>query len=228
MRNKVCRLAGVLLVPLALHAETLNEVLARMDAAGPSFRAVKAHIRKVSFTAVINDETVETGVMSMARSGSKSQDIRMRIEFSQPDARSVAFEGNKGEIYYPKINTVHEYDLGKHRSLVEQFLLLGFGSTGKELAKDYTIRLIGGDEVAGAKTSHLELTPKSAKTRERLVKVELWIAAQGGHPVQQKFYWPSEDTTTITYTDIELNPKLDDSDLALNLPPGVKREYPQR
>ncbi len=226
--SSLLRLACLLLAALALKAETLKEVLARMDAAGPAFGSVRARIRKVSLTAVLNDETVETGVLSMARSASRSSQIRMRIEFDPPDARSVAFEGRKAEIFYPKIKTVHEYDLGKHRSLVEQFLLLGFGSTGKDLARDYHVRLVGPDEAAGVKTSHLELTPKAAKTRERLVKVELWIAADGGHPVQQKFYWPSDDTTTITYTDIELNPRLSEADLALKLPPGVKREFPQR
>ena len=33
------------------------------------------------------------------------------------------------QIYYPKSNTVEEYDLGKERAMIDQFLLLGFGSS---------------------------------------------------------------------------------------------------
>jgi outer membrane lipoprotein-sorting protein len=70
--------------------------------------------------------------------------------------------------------------------------------------------------------------PKSREVRERLMKAELWIANPGGYPVQQKFYWPSEDTTAITYTNVKLNSKLNPDDLMLKLPAGVKREYPQK
>ena len=96
--------------------KSLKEVLARMDAAAVSFRGVTAQVRKVSLTAVIKDEAVETGGMSMARLGSK--ELRVKIDFTEPDPRSVALSGRKAEIYYPKINTVHEYDLGKQRGLV--------------------------------------------------------------------------------------------------------------
>ena len=228
MRLKITRIALLLLLPVLLDAEAVKDVLSRMDAAAATLREVKAKITKVSLTAIINDETTDHGTMWMSRSGPKAKTIRMRVDFEPPDERSVAFHGQKAEIYYPKIKTVQEYDLGKHRSLVDQFLVLGFGTPGKQLAKDYSMRLMGDEEVAGLKTSHLELTPKSKKARERLVKVDLWIADNGGYPVQQKFYWPSDDTTTITYAGIEVNPGLSDRDLALDLPPGAKREYPQR
>lgn len=215
-------------LPAALCAESLEGVLARMDEAAASFSGVKTKVEKTTYTAVINDSGVETGIMWMSRSASRSKDVRVRIAFTQPDERTLTFHGRKAEIYYPKIKTVHEYDLGKHRALIEQFLLLGFGTTGKKLAKEFQLRLGGEATVAGKKTTRLELTPKSRKARETLTKVELWIADQGGYPVQQKFHWPSEDTSTITYSDIELNPELSDKDVTLQLPAGVKREFPQR
>jgi len=228
MRLRMTRIFLLMLLPVWLNGEALRDVLARMDAAAASFHAVKARIEKVSFTAVINDNTIERGTMCMSRRRSKADAIRMRVDFEPPDERSVAFHGQKAEIYYPKIKTVQEYDLGRQRALVDQFLVLGFGTASKQLARDYHIRLAGQEEVAGVRASHLELTPKSKKARERLVKVDLWIADPGGYPVRQKFFWPSSDTTTITYSAIELNPELSDRDLALELPPDVKREYPQR
>lgn len=228
MRTKLTGIALLLSLPLLLSAGTLRGVLARMDASAASFRSVKANISKTTFTAVIADKSTETGVIWMARWGKKARDVRMRLAISAPDKKSVVFEGKKAKIYYPNIKTVDVYDLGKQRALVDQFLLLGFGTPGKMLAKDYRVKLAGEETVAGVKTGHLELTPKSKKTRKHLVKVELWIALTGGYPVRQKFYWPSEDTTTITYSDVKLNPKLTGDDLSLKLPAGVKIEYPQR
>jgi len=225
---KPTAIALLLALPLLLNGMTLQDLLARLDATAASFHGVKTKVAKTTYTAVIEDSSTEIGTMWMVRRGKKIKDIRMHLEITEPDVKSVAFQGKKAEIYYPKIKTVHEYDLGKQQSLVDQFLLLGFGTSGKKLAKDYKLKLIGEEEIEKVPTVHLELTPKSKKTRERLVRVDLWISKDKLYPVRQKFYWPSDDTTTITYTEVELNPKLTDADLVLKLPPGVKREYPQR
>ena len=34
---------------------------------------------------------------------------------------------------YPKLKTVQEIDLGKRTDLIDQFLLVGFGTSGQEL-----------------------------------------------------------------------------------------------
>ncbi|MCP5116405.1 MAG: outer membrane lipoprotein-sorting protein [bacterium] len=218
----LCGLAG------HLWAADLGETLARMDRASFAFRSVRAEVEKENYTAVIQDRAVESGRMWMLRSAKRSKGVRMRIEFAEPNLRSVAMAGKKAEIYYPKIKTVHEYDLGKHRKLVDQFLLLGFGTPGKELSKNYRLNLAGEEEIQGQQTTKLELTPKSKKAREQLIKVELWVADPSGYPVRQKFYWPSDDTTTITYSAIEMNVGVTESDLTLKLPADVKREFPQR
>jgi outer membrane lipoprotein-sorting protein len=225
-RLLVCAFLLTSWLPAASAAASLKEVLDRMDRAAASFQAVTAKVRKASLTAVINDETVEQGVLWMARSARKI--VRMKIEFREPDPRVLAFAGRKGEVYYPKINTVQEYDLGRHGALVDQFLLLGFGTPGRELARDYQIRLAGAEQVAGLRADRLELVPKAKEARQHIAKVELWIADPGGYPVQQKFYTPSGDTTTITYTGVVINPPLSDSDLTLKVPPDARREYPQR
>lgn len=228
MRFRITHLLLFFCLPAVLPADPVKEVLAGLDAASGSFQGVKAVIERESLTAILNDVTVETGTMWMSREGDDAKSVRMRIDFEEPDEKSVAFHGKSAEIYYPKIKTVHVYDLGKHKNLVESFLLLGFGTGGKALAKDFRISWLGEEEVEGVATAKLELTPKSNKAREKLVKVVLWISRERSYPVRQKFFWPSDDTTTITYTSVELNPELSDGDLALSLPSGVKREYPQR
>lgn len=212
--------------PPALAQATLKDVLDRMDRAAASFESVTAKIQKTTRTAVINDESTERGVLYLARRSRRA--VEMKIDFLEPDPRSIAFSDRKAEVFYPKINTVQVYDLGRHRALVDQFLLLGFGTAGRELTRDYQVRLAGSENVAGAPADKLELIPRAKEAREHLTKVELWIARNGGHPVQQKFYTPSEDTTTIVYTDIRINPPLTAAELRLKLPPDVKREYPQR
>ncbi|HSW50365.1 MAG TPA: outer-membrane lipoprotein carrier protein LolA, partial [Bryobacteraceae bacterium] len=161
----------------------------------------------------------------MKRAGPK--DVRMKIEFGEPDTRTIVFEKATAQIYHPKIQTVQVYNLGKQRSLVDQFLLLGFGSSGTELSRNYTMKVTGEEQIAGSGATRLELVPKAASALEHLKLAELWIAA-GGYPVQQKFHMPSGDYTLITYGEVQINTGAPDAAFRMTLPKGVKTEYPQK
>ncbi len=206
--------------------EALDRVLARMDKGASSFKAMSAKIRKVSHTAVVNENTVDTGTMKLKRA--KPRDMRMLVDLTEPDQKAMAFQGQKLEMYFPKMRTVQEYDVGKNRELLEQFLLLGFGTSGKELAENYTLKVGGTETVGEQKTTRLELVPKSKEVLQHLKKAELWVSDETGYPAQQKFYLTGGDYALVTYTELKVNPQLSDSALKLNLPKGVKREFPQK
>ncbi|MBM3810994.1 MAG: outer membrane lipoprotein carrier protein LolA [Acidimicrobiia bacterium] len=226
MRILSCSLT-IALLPVAASANgNLAAVLARLDATSDTFQSMTAGLKRITHTAVINDSSEELGTVRMLRV--KKGDLRMLIEFLEPDTTSVAFIGRKAELYYPKTQTVHEYDLGKHRSLVDQFLLLGFGTSGRELSRSYNIKLIGQETVGAYKAARLELTPRSPQLGEHLKKVELWVHDTEGFPVRQKFYQKSGDYTLIEYSGIKWNPPLTPAALQLKLPANVKREFPAK
>ena len=208
----------------ASYGQNLSAVLARMDAAAVGFRSIAADMTRLTFTAVINDSSEESGTMRLLRA--KPGDVRVRIDLIRPDSKTVAFSGRKAEIYNPKIQTVEEYDLGKHRNLIDQFLLLGFGTTGKEISHAYTLRYTGEEAVAGVNSSHLELTPQSTEVSQHFNRIELWIADPEGYAVRQKLHAPSGNHTTITYTAVKLNGDMNPDQLALKLPRNVKRIFP--
>lgn len=207
-------------------AQDLQNVLARVDKAAAGFKSMSASVRMVYHTAVINDDTVDSGSMNLKRV--RPKEYRMLVNLTEPDVRSAALDGRKAELYYPKIQTVQEYDLGKYRGLVEQFMLLGFGNSSKELQGGYAVRMLGAKSVAGQPTEHLELIPKSKDVLQHLTKVELWVSDSSGYPVQQQFFFPGGDYRMVTYTNVKVNPDLPDSALKLQLPRGVKRETPQK
>jgi outer membrane lipoprotein-sorting protein len=205
---------------------SLAATLARMDDAAAKFKGLQADMQKIAHTAVINEDSVDAGTIAVKRPN--PHDIRVLMNFLPPNPRQVMIAGVKGAIYYPGINTVQEYDLGKSRSLVEQFMLLGFGSNSKDLESAYSIRLGGPETVAGQKTTRLELIPKSQEVLAHLKRVDLWISDAMGIAVQQKLYETGGDYLLATYTNIKLRPNLPDSAVKLDLPKSVKREYPQK
>ncbi len=206
-------------------AETVSETLARLDREAGSFHQATAHLTRLTYTAILKDTTKETGELRLSREGKK---VLVRIEMQDPDARSYSFEGATGLVYYPKINTVQVWDLGKNRSLIDQFLLLGFGSSGKALAKNYAISAAGEETIEGRRTTHLVLTPKSATLRDQFSKIELWIPLDAPYAIRQKLHQSGGDYYLVTYSDVRLNPGLPDAAFRLKPPPDAKREYPQK
>ncbi|HEY3439887.1 MAG TPA: outer membrane lipoprotein carrier protein LolA [Paludibaculum sp.] len=216
----------VLLGAHALPASPLDEALARLDKAAVGFKGLTASIKKISYTAIIKESTEEYGRMSLYRP--KPKDLRMLVEFEKPEIRAVSFQNRKIQIFYPKLMTVQEYDLGKQASLVDQFLLLGFGTSSKDLLQSYDIKLTGEDALPGGKADRLDLVPKSEEARKSVKRIEIWISQADGVTVQQKVHQPSKDYVLISYADTKLNPAMTEDSVKLKLPKGVKKETPQK
>ena len=224
------RAAGVLVLLWAVAAlpaatDSLDDVLGRMDRAPGSFKAFSADLRSVTHTAVINEDDTDSGAILLRRT---KHGMDMLVEFTAPNRKSIALRDHKLEIYYPKQQSIDEYDISPYRALVEQFMLIGFGTSGRELAEAYNIKVLGTETVAGQSTTRLELVPKSAEVLKNMKKLELWISDAHTYPVQQKFYLAGGDYKLVTYTNVKMNPPLSDSDLKLKVPKDTKRVFPQK
>jgi outer membrane lipoprotein-sorting protein len=204
-------------------AGPLDAVFAKLDRAASGFTGVTADLRRLNHMALLNEDTLETGTFKMKR---VKHDLHVLFDIQHPAPKAYAFDGHKLEEYLPNEQTVEEYDAGKYKSLADQFLLLGFGTSSKELQADYSITLGGPDTINNEKTTRLELIPKSKELLVHLPKVDLWISDVMGVPVQQKFYSAGGNYNLATYSNVMLNPNLPDSAVRLNLPKGVTREHP--
>jgi outer membrane lipoprotein-sorting protein len=175
-------------------AWTLESVLHQLDAQAKTFRSLSADVERTKVTVVVNDHSTETG--SLLVRGDK-----MLLQMKAPDARTILRTGDNLYVYTPGLNRVEEYNLGKNRTMVDQFLLLGFGTSGKELQKSYLITLLGEPMLDDKKTVELELTPKSSEVRNQISKIQIWFDESSWLPVQQQFYETgSGDYFTVRYS----------------------------
>jgi outer membrane lipoprotein-sorting protein len=221
------RYASVLaltILPLKAQSPALNDAFAAMDKVAQQFKGVSANIARDVYTAVIDDHELDMGTMKAKRG--KSGESRMRIDFTSPADKVIVLEDTNASVYTPKTKTVQEVEI--KRGLVEQFLLLGFGASGKELKEHYDVSLIGAEKAADVNTWHLLLVPKSPEVLKNLKKAELWVSQVTGLPVKEKLYTSTTgDYQLVTYSNVRLNPPLPDSALKLNLPKGVTVEHPR-
>jgi len=206
-------------------SESLQQVLQRMDRAAADFKAMTAQVTYVTHTDVLNEDSKETGTAILKKM--QADDVQGLVEFVTPDRKAVSFEKHAMRVYYPKINTIQAFDIDKTADPVK-FVLIGFGISGNELAKDYDVSVLPNDNSVPASV-HLQLTPKSAEAKQYMTKVELWIPEQGDpYPMREKITQPSKDYRLVMYSDLKINPPLQADALQLKPAPGVKIEHPGR
>jgi outer membrane lipoprotein-sorting protein len=200
----------------------LENVLKQLDAQAASFRSLTADLERTKVTVVVNDKSTETGQISVR------SDDKMRIEVTQPDARTILRDGDNFYIYNPKIHRVEEYNLGKKKSVVDQFLLLGFGTSGSSLKESYTITLQGEETLDNHKVLRLELLPNTDEVRKQLSKIQLWLDETTWLPLQQQFFETgSGDYFIIRYRNVNRNVRIPDNEFKPHWPHGTTKVQPQ-
>jgi outer membrane lipoprotein-sorting protein len=202
-------------------AWTLEKVLKHLDEEAKGFHSLSADIERTKVTVVVNDRSTETG--SLLVHGDK-----MLIEMKPPNERKVLRTGDNVYVYTPGLKRVEEYNLGKHRELVDQYQLLGFGTPGKELEKTYLVTLLGEPSLDDVKTVEIELTPKSEAARNQFSKIQIWLDESSWLPLQERFNETgSGDYFIIRYSKIIRNPEIPDAEFKPHWPKGTEKVKPQ-
>ncbi len=201
---------------------TLDNVLKQLDTQAASFQSLTADLERTKVTVVVNDKSTASGQIFVRRDG------KMRIEMTQPDPQTILRDGDNFYIYNPKIHRVEEYNLGNKKSLVDQFLLLGFGTSGSSMKESYNITLQGEETLDNHKVLKLELLPKTDEVRKQLSKIQLWLDETMWLPVQQQYFETgSGDYSIVHYRNINRNVRISDSDFKPHWPRGTTRVQPQ-
>ena len=201
---------------------TTEGVLEMMDKSAKDFRSLTADIENVKYTAVVQDKSTETGQIWVRH------DQKMRIEFTKPEARTILRTGDSLFLYNPKLNRVEEYDLGKNRAMVDQYIRLGFGTKSEDLKKSYLVTVTGEEQFDNRKTVVVELTPKADQVRSQITRIQMWIDEASWLPIQQKIYETgSGDYILFHYTGMMKNLKINESKFKQDWPKNASHEKPR-
>jgi outer membrane lipoprotein-sorting protein len=219
-----CLLTAAAWAQIVGESPELERVLAQMDAAAKSFKTTEASVVWDQYQKVINETETQKGRIYFRREGGE---VQMAADFVEPDKKYVIYSGGKVQVYQPKIDQVSEYDPGKNRGDVESFLVLGFGGGGRDLFKSYVLRFVGSETVNGVKAEKLELIPKSARLRNNIARILLWIDPDKGISVQQQFFEPDGNYRLAKYSDIRINQALPENAFKLKTTKKTKFVSPQ-
>jgi len=118
---------------------------------------------------------------------------------------------------------LEEYNLERQSGLVQQFLLLGFGTEQSALKASYDVKLIGEEDLTGESAAVLELIPKQPEISSQLSKVQLWVSEDSWVPVQQQFTQPGGDYLVARYKDTKVNRNVPSSTFHIEAGSNVER-----
>jgi outer membrane lipoprotein-sorting protein len=210
--------------------DRLKTVLAQMDQGSAKFQSAQADLHQELFSKVVNDTERQTGQVYFMRKGSSTQ---MGLRMLPPDAKPgdqpaqiAEFKDNKARVFHPGTNQVDEFTAyGKNQALAQTLMTLGFGGSGSDLAKAWTISDQGPEQMSdGSKTVDvvkLDLKPRDAAIANNYSHITIWVDPARDISLKQVSFeasggTPTGDTRTVFYTNIRLNQKVETGPFAIN------------
>jgi outer membrane lipoprotein-sorting protein len=205
-------LSSVTLGPVTLSAVAqpkaghLDEVLRQMDAASLKFQSAEANFQWDLYEKVVQQTTTQKGTIYFKKEAGKTV---MGARVMSPSTKILEYRNGILTLFDP--GTDHETIITPkgNQAQMESFLTLGFGGSGKEMAKAWTISDLGDEVVNGVQTAKLDLVPKDPAVRNNCTHMTIWVDPVRGVMLKQSFYMPSEDYRTAVFSDIKYNQSVD-------------------
>jgi outer membrane lipoprotein-sorting protein len=232
MKISMTKIAMIAVVALGanvqIHAQDLPGVLAKLDAAAANFKGATADFEWDTYQKIVNDVDKQYGNVAFKRQGSGTE---MRADISDTPGVKVAgqiiiFTKGELEMFEPGTDQEKIYAAGKNAGVAETFLTLGFGGSGTDLKKNWSITPQGTDNIDGVAVTKLDLMPKDAGVAKNLKHVTIWLDLNRGVSLKQQFFYPSGDNKTALYKNIQLS-NVDEGKFKMPLKKSTKVDHVQ-
>lgn len=194
----------------AANDPALDKTLRELDAASAKFQSAEADLRWDQFEKVVRETTSQYGSIYFVRkSGYTETGAMLSPKAGAPPTKYLHFANGKGDMYDTISKKSTPFNAGQDKARAESFLTLGFGGSGKDLEKAWTITQQGTETVDGVSTAKLDLVPKDASVANMFTHITIWVDTTRGISLKQLSYTPEGDTRTAYYTNIRYNKPVD-------------------
>ena len=197
--------------PATLHAQPkpghLDAVLRQMDEASLKFQSAEADFRWDLYERVVKQTTTQTGTIYFKKQGPTTV---MGAKIVSPSIKIIEFRNGIVRLFDPGTDHLTTIDATKNKAQFESFLTVGFGGSGKDLAKAWTISDLGDEMIDGVQTAKLDQVAKDPAVRNNCTHMTIWVDPVRGVQLKQSIYMPSEDYRTAVYANIKYNQKVDE------------------
>lgn len=191
---------GVAQAPQQTWIEKLNQAARSFHNATADFEFDRTQ------TDPVPDTDVLKGVAYYERKGSDFQmAAHIRENNGKPALKTYTFSKGILKLDEPGINQVTTV---QQASKFTDYIMLGFGASGDELAAKWEIKDQGAESVGGVMTEKLELVAKDPTVKKNIPKVTIWMDLSRAVSVKQVWDQGQGQSRENTYTNIKVNQAL--------------------
>jgi outer membrane lipoprotein-sorting protein len=210
--------------------QNLDAVLHQLDTASASFHSAQAEFRWDVYEKVVRETTSQCGVIYFERKGdatemgakvapSPTQSCAGEAAATADGTRTIEYKSGTLQMFEPKTDHLTILRAGGNQAMYESFLTLGFGGSGKDLAKAWTITDQGTevlkDSGKDVTTVKLDLVAKDPAVRNNFSHVTIWVEPTQGVSLKQQFFTPAGDYRTTYFDHVRVNQKVNEAAFAI-------------
>ena len=195
---------------------TLEDAIKQIDQQAENFESAMARV------AIVTKGPDGAATTNIAGDGFINEDGDMR--YNQDGGNRIVVVDRKSVSDYDKTaGTVSEYSLSKHKNRLEPYYRFGFSVPVREMQDRYLFTILGEEAVGEMRTLVFELTPSKDDERAVIAKIRLWIDQGSWMPRRQEFSLADRSITTVDYTAVARNLRLNPDLFKDSWPRGTKK-----
>jgi outer membrane lipoprotein-sorting protein len=191
----------------------LASVLKQMDTASAKFQRATADFQWDYYEKIVHDTTTQKGTVYFERAGDSTNFGAVLIDPAATTkskiVKVIQYQGGIVQIFDTGVDQITVLHQGANQSEIEGFLTLGFGGSGTDLAKSWTITDLGTETLTDngqpVKVEKLDLIGKDADSRKNFSHVTIWVDPARAVSLKQIFYTSSGNYRTALYANIKVN-----------------------
>jgi outer membrane lipoprotein-sorting protein len=197
----------------------LDQVLSNMQQAAQKITSLSAKMEQVKRNTQIGGKEMFRGHIFFKHAGKTNDKVLIRYEI--PAGQAVSVVGDEITLYQPSINQVIYTSRRSQASQNQEFAFFStpYSLNSAEIKARYQAAHVGDEQVGGARTSVLELTPKS---KSAIKKMKWWVDQTTWLPIKSELVEQNGDISTFTLSDIKTNGAMSDGMFKIKVAKGTK------
>jgi outer membrane lipoprotein carrier protein len=212
LRFALCAIIALFVVSMEAYGqETTSELVAKVQRQYDQTRSIRADFSQETRSRAASLGTTAKGKLYFLKPRA------IRWDYSEPKQQFV-INDEQAWLYVPEEKTIYLYEVDQ---IINSPIVLAFFSGLGKLAETFDISQLP-PEPGPPVRFRLELLPRESESP--VARVTLWIAAESYRVVLIQTEDPLGNINEITFTNIQVNPSLEPSWFALNVPQGVRVE----
>jgi len=203
-------LASLLVSPVLAQSLDLDAVVDGLESTYGRMNDLRAEFTQVARNKSLGEDVKAEGTVYLKKGG------KMRWEYKSPSPQQIVSDGTYLWVYTPELNQVNKGDAPKALAGPAGSFLQGLGKVREE----FTVRFLNpANKTDGAGRPVLDLTPK--KPTPLLTRLVLTLDPKDHVVRQAVLYDQLQNTVTMSFNRVAVNPGLSDTLFAFTPPKGA-------